>query len=133
MSKSGFKVSANEDIPVHITETVNLNVQLSVGTQTETVEVTVNGELLNTQESTLGNVVNETSVSNLPLVTRNYQQILGLSPGVSAEVFNAGEIGRGGVDSDLVTNGGVASDNNFQMNGLEINDLQGADVLLVLL
>ena len=126
VSKSGFKLSVNEGVPVLITETVAVNVRLDVGAPDTTVEVTANSELLKTQDSTLGNVVNERDVNNLPLVTRNYQQILGLSPGVAAEVFNAGEIGRGGVDDNLVTGGGVSSDNNFQMNGVEINDLQGS-------
>jgi hypothetical protein len=126
VSKSGFKLWVSNGVPVQITETVALGVRLELGAPIETVEVSAASQLLQTQDSTLGNVVNEKGVSALPLVARNYQQILGLSPGVSAEVFNAGEIGRGGVDSSLVTGGGVASDNNFQMNGVEINDLQGS-------
>lgn len=126
VSKGGFKMWVGEAVPVQITETVALRVRLDVGAPIETIEVSAASQLLQTQDSTLGNVVNERAVEALPLVTRNYQQILGLSPGVSAEVFNAGEIGRGGVDSDLVTGGGVSSDNNFQMNGVEINDLQGS-------
>lgn len=126
VSKGGFKMWVSEAVPVQITETASLRVRLELGAPLETVEVSAISQLLTTQDSTLGNVVNERAVNTLPLVTRNYQQILGLSPGVSAEVFNAGEIGRGGVDSNLVTGGGVASDNNFQMNGVEINDLQGS-------
>lgn len=126
VSKQGFKVSENADVPVHITETVKLNVQLTVGAQSEVVDVAANSEALKTQESTLGNVVDEREVSALPLVTRNYTQILGLSPGVSAEIFNAGEIGRGGVDDALVTGGSSYQDNNFQMDGVEIDDLQNS-------
>jgi hypothetical protein len=126
VSKKGFKVSENESIPVHVTETVKLNVELVVGTETEVVNVAANSEALKTEESTLGNVVDETAVNALPLVTRNYTQILGLSPGVSAEIFNAGEIGRGGVDDALVTGGSSYQDNNFQMNGVEIDDLQNS-------
>src|SRR5215475_5563234 len=126
VSKSGFKMWVSEGVPVQITETVTLGVRLELGAPLETVEVSAASQLLQTEDSTLGNVVNERAVSSLPLVTRNYQQILGLSPGVAVEAFNAGEIGRGGVDSNVVTGGGVASDNNFQMNGVEINDLQGS-------
>ena len=126
VSKSGFKLSVSAAIPVHITETAEINVRLEVGTAVETVMVTANSVMLKTEESALGNVIDEKEVSSLPLVTRNYSQILGLSPGVSAEVFNAGEIGRGGVDANLVANGSGYSDNNFQMNGVEINDLQGS-------
>ena len=126
VAKSGFKLSVSADIPVHITETTRVNVQLAIGAAHETVEVMANSELLKTEQSTLGNVIDQKQVAALPLVTRNYSQILGLSPGVSAETFSAGEIGRGGVDSNLVTGGGAAADNNFQMNGVEVNDLQSS-------
>ena len=126
ISKDGFKLSVNENIAVHVTETATLNVQLEVGAAVQTVEVRANSVQLKTEESALGDVVDQKEVAELPLVTRNYSQILGLSPGVSAETFNAGEIGRGGVDDSLVTGGSPASDNNFQMNGVEINDWQGS-------
>lgn len=124
--KAGFKRAEVSDITVHITETVADNVQLAIGAQNETVSVSENGEVLKTEDSALGNVVDQRQVESLPLVTRNYQQILGLSAGVSAEVFNAGALGRGGVDDNFVTGGASSSDNNFQMNGVEINDLQGS-------
>src|SRR5215469_17359448 len=126
ITKRGFKLSVSSGIPVHITETVSVNVRLEVGVIAETITVASNSQLLKTEESTLGNVIDEKEVNALPLVTRHYTQIIGLSPGVSAEVFNAGEIGRGGVDDAMVTNGGSYLDNNFQMNGVEINDWQGS-------
>jgi outer membrane receptor protein involved in Fe transport len=126
VSKSGFRVSVSAGITVHITETATVNVELEVGAATETVEVTANAILLKTEQSALGNVVDQKQVSALPLVTRNYSQILGLSPGVSAETFSAGEIGRGGVDDAMVAGGGSYQDNNFQMNGIEVNDLQNS-------
>jgi hypothetical protein len=126
VSKHGFRVSKYPSITVNVTETAPLNVRLSLGSVNETVEVGTSAELVQTESSALGHVINGTEVQTLPLVTRNYTQILGLSPGVSAEIFNAGEIGRGGIDDNLVVSGGHASDNNFQMNGVEINDLQGS-------
>ena len=126
ITKEGFKRAEHPDITVHVTETVTDNVQMVVGAQNETVSVNDQGELLHTEDSALGNVVDQRQVESLPLVNRNYQQILALSPGVSAEIFNAGEIGRGGVDDALVTGGASYTDNNFQMNGVEINDFQGS-------
>jgi hypothetical protein len=88
------------------------------------------GELVETNSSALGNVTDQRMVENLPLVTRNYTQILGLSPGVSGEVNNSASIGRG--DSSQAASvggysiaGGATNDNNFQMNGAEVNDLIG--------
>lgn len=126
VTETGFKVAVKEDIPVHITETVTVNVEMALGTTRETVEVRASAELLQTEQSTLGHVIDQREVVDLPLVTRNYTQILGLSPGISAETFNAGELGRGGED-DVVSSGGSGyQDTNFQMNGVEINDLAGS-------
>ncbi len=125
-SKTGFKQLVREHVSVHITETATVNLQLIVGAIQETVTVTASPELLKTGETALGQVVDEREVNSLPLVSRDYTQILGLSPGVSAEVFNAAELGHGGINDSLVSNGSHSSDNNFQMNGVEINDLFGA-------
>jgi hypothetical protein len=124
-SKPGFKLTSYPNITVNVTETQSLNIKMVVGGVNETVQVSTEAEPLQLETSALGHVVSGDEVGSLPLVTRNYTQILGLSPGVSAEVFNAGEIGRGGQDDNIVVSGAHASDNNFQMNGVEINDLQG--------
>ncbi len=63
MSKAGFKVAVQENIPVHITETETLNIELVVGATKETVEVVANAELLQTQQSTLGHVVDQKKLS----------------------------------------------------------------------
>ena len=45
-------------------------------------------------------------LENLPLVTRNFTQIIGLNPGVAQEVNNAADIGRGGGSQDANPGGG---------------------------
>ena len=68
-------------------------------------------------------------VSNLPLVSRNYTQIVTLSPGIAAGVTRSDALGRGsGGESggNFRAQGGFGRDNNFQMNGLPINDLQAS-------
>lgn len=59
--------------------------------------------MIQTDESALGRVVEEKAVTNLPLVTRNFTQIAGLSPGVVAGVFNAGELGLGGTAQSQIS------------------------------
>jgi hypothetical protein len=70
--------------------------RLSPATKFETIQVSAEKELIQTDSYTLGKVVNETGVSGLPLVTRNFVQIASLSPGVETGVYNAGELGLGG-------------------------------------
>jgi len=134
VAKNGFGTSTFSNVAVNVTETTTLNAKLAVGSIKQTVSVDAAGQLLQTDSSTLGALVTGEMVQSLPLVTRNYTQIIGLSPGVSTNLTNAGALGRGdgggsGSDSSrtgIVSAGTSWSDNNFQMNGVEINDLQGS-------
>jgi len=126
VSAKGFKSLAIEKIEIHVTETAALDPRLQVGAISETVTVRDIPELVETDSSALGNVTDQRMVENLPLVTRNYMQILGLSPGVSSEISDASSIGRGNVGLEYSTSGNIVNDNNFQMNGSEVNDLMGS-------
>jgi len=126
VNKTGFKETVSSSIGVHVTETAGVNLQLEIGSTGETVTVTGAQELLKTEDATLGQVVDQKELQSLPLVTRNFTQILGLSAGVSAEVFNAAEIGRGGLNDGISSGGSNFVDNNYQMNGVEINDREGS-------
>jgi outer membrane receptor protein involved in Fe transport len=130
-SHAGFKVVTYANIHVSVTETATLNIHLQVGTTAEEVTVRAEASQLQTTSAALGSVVNERMVESLPLVTRNYTQILGLMPGVSGGANNAVEIGRGGSSLSVGAStysiaGGSTTDNNFQMNGTQVNDLMGA-------
>lgn len=128
VTANGFKVAFFPNIKVNVTETQALNVKLEVGAVTETVTIDSNStEVVQTETNSLGRVVDEKVVTSLPLVTRNFTQIVGLSPGVVAPVNNAAELGRG--SGGLSFTGGFAVhgsrnyDNNFELNGVGSNDL----------
>ena len=126
VNQTGFKQMVSASVRVHVTETAGVNLRLEIGSTNETVSVTGAQELLKTEDATLGQVVDQKEMESLPLVTRNYTQILGLSAGVSAEVFNAAEIGRGGLNDGISSGGSNWVDNNYQMNGVEINDREAS-------
>src|SRR5258708_7896685 len=127
VSKSGFKLSSYAAIRVNVTETETLNARLEVGALSEQITVASEAEQLQTETSALGRVTNEEMVVNLPLVTRNYTQIIGLNPGVSADVTNATELGRGSGGLSNFSAGGVhIKDNNYQMDGVSTNDIQNS-------
>jgi hypothetical protein len=126
----GFKTATVSGVTIVVTETATLNIRLEVGGATESVTIESSQQLAQTENVTLGRVTTEREVKELPLVTRNYTQILGLSPGVIANVNNANELGRGssglsGAAGDVHAHGARAADNNFQMNGVQVNDLAG--------
>ncbi|HXG92751.1 MAG TPA: carboxypeptidase regulatory-like domain-containing protein [Blastocatellia bacterium] len=126
ISKSGFKSAVKTGLRINVTETTKLDVRLEVGEISSTVTITADAELLQTETASLGHVTSRAMVSNLPLVSRNYLQIINLSPGVASEVNNASALGRGGQGDDIRTHGSFARDTNIQMNGVQINDLQSS-------
>jgi Carboxypeptidase regulatory-like domain/TonB dependent receptor/TonB-dependent Receptor Plug Domain len=132
VEKTGYAL-LHADVSIPVTETVRLNLYLRPATIHERAEVVSATSMLQTESPALGRVVNQTAVSNLPLVTRNFTQIVGLSPGVSTGVNNAGELGLGGgglsqIDKSndgIFVHGARSYDNNFQIDGLSVSDVQG--------
>lgn len=127
-SAKGFKQAKYPDITVVVTETVKLDIRLAIGAAQEEVTVESRGAQLQTESANLGQVTSGEMLNSLPLVTRNYTQIIALNPGVASEASNAASVGRGGgdIETPVVSHGVSAQDNNFQMNGVEINDLQSS-------
>jgi hypothetical protein len=105
---------------VVVTEIATLNVQMVLGEKRETVEVTSSVQLVQSRSATLGTVVEDRTIRELPLSTRNYTQTLTMSPGVIADVNNAAELGKG--TQDMYVNGASNISNNFQMDGTDANN-----------
>jgi hypothetical protein len=127
VSQTGFRSVTVPHVQITVTETNALTLRLEVGQIAETVVVEAQVAQLQTESSTLGRVTSSEQVESLPLAMRNFTQIIALNPGVSAEISNAGELGRGGGGNNqdpTVSAGNWASDNNFQMNGVGVNDIQ---------
>src|SRR6478609_9036035 len=132
-SRTGFNALTRTGLRIDVTETARLDLTLRVGNVIQEINVEASPLLVQTETSALGRVVNETVVTSLPLVARNYTQIVTLSPGISQSVTNAATLGRGtgGMTSEteeegLFVHGTRQYDNSFQMDGIEINDLSGS-------
>jgi hypothetical protein len=117
---TGFKTAEVPSVTVDVTETPVLNQRLEVGAQAERVTVESSVETVQTQNATIGNLVGARTVTDLPLVTRNYTQIIDLSPGVVANVASASAIGNG--TQDINVNGAGSDQNNYQMDGASITN-----------
>jgi len=120
-SAMGFKTSEVSSFNVNVTETPVLDRTMEVGAQTEQVTVEAVAETLQTATSTLGTTVNSRVVTALPLSNRNYTQIIGLSAGVNVSVNNATAFGK--ATQDFSVNGGDPGQNNYQMDGVAINNI----------
>jgi hypothetical protein len=125
VTASGFKVLTIQDIVVEITEVTTVNARLQIGTKSENITVTGAPPLLQTENATLGRVINGDTIVNLPLVNRNYTQILGLTAGTSTPIEDATTLGNG--SQEISANGARSGDNNFMINGVDANSY-GANI-----
>ena len=117
---TGFKTAEIGGVAIDVTETAELNRVLELGAQAEQVTVEAAAETLQTATSTLGTTVGTRSVAALPLASRNYTQIIGLSAGANVAVNNASALGRG--TQDVSVNGALTASNTYQQDGVTVNN-----------
>ena len=121
LQQTGFKKYLGKGLTLELNAILTVDIVLQVGGATETVEVTGAPPIVDTTSTQLGAVVNERSVSELPLAQRDAYQLLQLQPGVQSQLGVDSVYGsdRAGVVS---VNGGRGRDNNFTVNGGDGND-----------
>jgi Carboxypeptidase regulatory-like domain/TonB-dependent Receptor Plug Domain len=115
-SASGFKTIEVPSVTVNVTETHFLDHALEVGSQSQQVTVESNVETVQAQNATVGGLVSGETVTELPLSTRNYTQVIDLSPGVVANVATATSVGNGTMDINV--NGSGSDQNTYMMDGV---------------
>src|SRR5208337_2967786 len=91
-----------------------------VGAQATEVTVQATVETIQTQNATVGSLVGSQTDTTLPLNSRNYTQIIDLSPGVVANVASAAAVGNG--TQDINVNGMGSDQNNYKMDGAVITN-----------
>lgn len=121
VAANGFKKTGIESVRLAITETLEVDVPLDVGSVSEQANVTSSAPLIQTDGPKLGRVVDSGAVSELPLATRNFLQILALSPGTFAELPDNTALGRN--SQRISVNGARVTQNNFEFNGIDANAL----------
>ncbi len=94
VSANGFKKFFADNVKVTITETTTLDPIMAVGAVSEMVTVDAVPQLAQTDGVQLGRTVDSRTVAELPLATRNFTQILGLSPGSATYLPDNTSVGR---------------------------------------
>lgn len=121
VSARGFSSVVFDSVQVVITETTTANAELTVaGVIIDPVTVNI-APLIQTDGPHLGRVVNSRAVSELPLATRNFTQILTLSPGTSVSLPDNTALGRN--SQNVSVNGARVTQNDFEINGIDANNL----------
>jgi Carboxypeptidase regulatory-like domain len=117
---AGFGTVEIPSATVSVTETAVLDVALQVGTQTQSVTVQGEVETLQTTSSALGSVATARTVTEIPLNTRNYTNLLAFSTGVSGNVSNATTLGKGA--TNMAVNGATTGQNTYSQDGVTVNN-----------
>jgi hypothetical protein len=120
VSAAGFATTKFSGIVVNITETTRMVAALKPATIRETVEVPVTIAPVETTDATTGESLGNTTITTLPLATRNFQQLLTLSAGASSDINGASQLGRGAVF--IHVNGGREDNNNYLIEGISAAD-----------
>jgi hypothetical protein len=84
----GFRRAARTDVPVQVNSTVVIDFTLELGELTDQVEVRADATLLETTTATVGKVVDNRRILELPLNTRNVYSLIFLTPGVAGSIGN---------------------------------------------
>ena len=123
MEAPGFKTVEIPSATVLVTETAVLDRALEVGATTQTITVESAVETVQTTSSAMGAVLTSKTVTELPLNTRNYTNLLSMSAGANSNVQNASQIGKG--VTYIAVNGSGFGQNNFSQDGVDVTSYLG--------
>ena len=87
----GFRAATTNGIELQVQQTARVDFTLQVGQLTESVEVMAAAVQLNTDDATVGTVIENRRIVDLPLNGRDYLQLVALSPNVSFGFANGGQ------------------------------------------
>ena len=116
----GFDTYQLNEFPLTAKQEAIVNITMRLGTTNQTVEVQAEAQMVDPSNATLGGVVNNKAIIDLPLVNRNVLTLMAIEPGVAPSTPN-------NYQSNFFTsairysfNGGLESTSDFQLDGVSI-------------
>ena len=124
--KSGFKTAIRNSIEIQVQQNARIDFQFEVGQVAETVEVTSSAELIVTENATVGTVIENKRIVELPLNGRNYLSLVALAPNVSQGFSGQGQANgrQGGIRAQQTISvaGQRTNFNHYTLDGVENTD-----------
>jgi hypothetical protein len=124
VESAGFKPTTEKGLILDVGEEAVLNVTLQVGTTVQEVVVTGEAPLVNTTTASLGGLVSEKKIVDLPMNGRNFLDLVLLQPGISQDVVVV-HLGGGGEGTTYSSNGAPIISNNFLLDGTPTQNVLG--------
>ncbi|MFZ1927553.1 MAG: carboxypeptidase regulatory-like domain-containing protein, partial [Candidatus Sulfotelmatobacter sp.] len=126
VSMGGYTSYVQKGIVLSLGQAASQNVQLQVGRVEQQVVVTANSSLVTTDSATVGQLIDQKEISELPLNGRDVQQLVFLAPGTTNVTANYCAANcEGGVfpsEQYAKVNGGGANGVNYLLDGVDAND-----------
>src|SRR5579872_5568637 len=136
VERAGFKKAKQTEFKLDVNQVVRVDFTLALGTVNEEIVVTVAEPLVESETSSIGQVIEQARVNDLPLDGRDFVQLAYLSPGVNQGPTAGYTVQQGGIPEDqrgnaaIQVNGLTATNNNFLLNGFDNNEQQiGIEVI----
>lgn len=119
--RAGFQETIKSGLTLHIQETIAQNFALSLGSSSQSVQVTGEAPIMQTESAALGQVVDNRTISTLPLNGRDYTQLVTLVAGAAPNRYSRASNG-------FSLNGGETFQTTILVNGLNnVNYILGTD------
>jgi Carboxypeptidase regulatory-like domain/TonB dependent receptor len=121
----GFKTELVQNLAVEVGRTIERNFQLQVGTVAENISVTAEAPIIENATTSVGTVINQRTVQEIPLNGRHFVDLGLLLPGSVTPPQNGFLTAplRGQGSFGLNTAGGREDTVNFMINGINLNDM----------
>ena len=127
---SGFNTDVRSGITLNVGQELVLNFTVKPGMAVQRVEVNAEAPTVNLANATLGGINDSTTVAELPLNGRSWTDLATLQPGVhlsqNQPPINAGDRVKRGLGLELTISGGRPQQNNYMLDGVNINDYANA-------
>ena len=124
--KPGFKTVVRNQIELQVQQAARIDLELQVGQVNESIEVHGDAALLVTDNATVGTVIENKRIVELPLNGRNYLQLVSLAPNVSTGFSGQGQAGarQGGIRAGQTISvaGQRTNFNHYTLDGVENTD-----------
>ena len=123
VEQPGFQTAVRSGLTLNVGQEAVVNFSLELGAVTARVEVTAEAPLVNTTSGSLGSLVSEESVADLPLNGRNYIDLTFLQPGISKnQNMTSGGTFAG---SWFSSNGAPVRSNTYMLDGAVMGNFLG--------
>jgi hypothetical protein len=121
---AGFQTQNQTGVTLNVAQELVMNATMQVGTSTQEVTVTGEAPIVNTTTSSLGSLVDDQRISDLPLNGRNYIDLTLIQPGIQINTSPSGG-GSGSSGTWFSSNGMPPRSNTFSMDGALIGNQYG--------